>query len=358
MQLNSVYLYPNKIDLFTNALADWKIERFRKVYNRNLKVYRSVDNRIDFQVRNSDEKAASIANTVLVFNLIAREEKDLVLQKDCILQSSTQGRVYITITKEELLNLESGLYQYSIIQEQREAIDNNNYRVVSRTPLYQDSQYGAIGTIEILGDVLGEVDESLVVNKFSYTNPFTTGNLEKSFYYSSIINGQPQLATPQTLHTFQMYFKDYSGEVVIQGSLDEDAAPDKWVDLESMILAHASMEYRNIVGKYNWFRIKHTPNSANQTGSFVVQQTILNEYIVNIQQTGVGYSIGSVLTIKGIYLGGETPTHDLVITVTSVDEKGGITGITWTGLSYNGVKTFVVSSTQIADGTFDKILYR
>jgi hypothetical protein len=358
MQLNSVYLYPNKIDLFTNASADWKIERYRKVYNRNLKVYRSVDNRIDFQVRNSDEKAASIANTVLVFNLIARDGKDLILQKDCTLQSTSQGRAYVTLTKEELLDLNTGFYEFTIVQEQRSAIDDNNYRVVSRTPMYQDSQYGTFGVLEIVGDVLGDVEPSLTVNKFSYTNPFATGDENKNFYISSIINGLPQLSTPQSLHTFQMYFTNYSGEVIIQGSLDEDAAPDTWFDIETLNLTRADLEYRNITGKYNWFRVKHIPNSGNQTGSFVVQQTILGSYDVNIQDSGIGYSVGAVLTINGSNLGGETPTNNLVITVTSVSDNGNITGITWEGTSYNGVKTFVVSSTQITDGTFDKILYR
>jgi hypothetical protein len=72
MQLNSVYLYPNKVDVFTN-LGAWKTERYRRVYNRNLKIYRSVDNRIDFQVRNSDEKATSIENYYIVFKLIKLE---------------------------------------------------------------------------------------------------------------------------------------------------------------------------------------------------------------------------------------------------------------------------------------------
>ena len=105
MQLNSVYLYPNKIDVFTNALASWQTERYRRVYNRNLKIYRSVDNRIDLQVRNSDQKAADITGSTLVFNMITREGKDLVLSKDCTTSSASGGKVYVHLPKKNLLLL-------------------------------------------------------------------------------------------------------------------------------------------------------------------------------------------------------------------------------------------------------------
>jgi hypothetical protein len=57
-------------------------------------------------------------------------------------------------------------------------------------------------------------------------------------------------------------------------------------------------------------------------------------------------------------LGGELGTNDLTITVSAVDADGGITGFTYTGLSYNGVKTFVLNDSNIPVGTVDKILYR
>jgi hypothetical protein len=60
MQFNPVYLYPNKVDVFTTPSDIWSTERYRRVYNRNLKIFRGVDNRIDIQVRNSDKKPATL----------------------------------------------------------------------------------------------------------------------------------------------------------------------------------------------------------------------------------------------------------------------------------------------------------
>ena len=264
MQLNSVYLYPNKIDVFTNALASWQTERYRRVYNRNLKTYRSVDNRIDLQVRNSDQKAADITGSTLVFNIITREGKDLILSKDCVTVSASSGKVYAILTQAELVNLESGFYNYSITQEVRSPISGTDeYIVTSKTPMFQDAQYGAIGTLEVSGDVLGEAEESLEITKFEYINPGTTGYTDPRYYTTSIIDALGNTQTASSLHTFQIYSTNYTGTVKIQGSLSEGGTPHVWTDIGApIVLSGASQTYRNVTGKYNFFRIRHFPTTG------------------------------------------------------------------------------------------------
>lgn len=260
MQINSVYLYPNRLEVYTSSAA-WTNERYRKVYNHNLKVYRSVDNRIDLQVRNSDQKAFPYTGTTLVFNLVARDGKDLILSKDFSNVSPSQGTARVFLTQTDLFDLEQGMYQYSIVQETREDLGNGDYRVTARAPMYMDAQYGAVGTIEVAGDVLGTVDNSLAINKFSYTNPATLGETTPKYYISSIVDAQRELTIPQSLHTFQFYSTGYTGSVTIQGSLREDAAPSVWVDLLTFVPT-SELEYKNIEGKYNWFRVKHFPTTG------------------------------------------------------------------------------------------------
>jgi hypothetical protein len=360
MQLNSVYLYPNKINVFTNALADWTTERYRQVYNRNLKLYRSVDNKIDLQVRNSAQRATSISGTALVFNIITRETKDLVLQKDCSIQSAADGTASVIINRTDLLSLESGFYNYTLVQETRRTIDADNYVVLSRTPMYIDSQYGTIATLEVSGDVFGEIAESLLVNKFSLINPATTGDTDPQYLTSSIIDVLGHTQVPQSFHTFQFYFSnEYSGNIKIQGSLSEGGNPSVWSDITSFDVDDESgTVYKNVVGKYNFLRVRHYPRTTVAIADFVVSQTILGYYLVSIRNPGRGYQIGDVITIKGDELGGETPGQDLTITVTGVNNTGGIEAIDHTGVSYNGVKTYVVNGNLSTAGTLDKVLYR
>jgi hypothetical protein len=270
MQINSVYLYPNKIDAYTNLLDPLTVERYRKVYNRNLKIFRSVDNRIDLQLRNSDQKSITINSSAVVFNIVGRDNKQLLVQKDFTLipDDSTRkikGRAYVTLTAAELEDLQEGHYQYSILQEERQVISETEYQVTSRTPLYVDSQYGVNGTIEIVNDALGSVSTSTVINKFAYTNPFTTGDTNSKFYISSIIDAQPTLGTAQSIHTFQLYFNNYSGSLTID---DQGATPKNWTTVIPSIdfTSQTDSIYKNIIGKYNWFRIKHIP-ATNNTGT-------------------------------------------------------------------------------------------
>ena len=272
MQLSSVYLLSNKIDVFTNALASWQTERYRRVYNRNLKIYRSVDNRLDIQVRNSDQKAQNVTGSTLVFNLISREDKNLILSKDCVTVDATKGRVYVILTRSELEGLEKGFYAYSVVSETRTVVDADEYTVSNRRALYIDSQYGVVSPIEVSGDVLGDTTQTLVVNKFDYVNPATLGEEDPDYYVSSIIDTKVENETPQSLHTFQFKFSDYIGSVVIQGSLDEGGDPYTWVDIPSVdvtpgintfSVSQDTTLYKNVVGKYNFFRIKHIPDDSN-----------------------------------------------------------------------------------------------
>jgi hypothetical protein len=357
MQFNPVYLYSNKLDVFTNPLDSWTTERYRRVYNRNLKIYRSVDNRIDVQVRNSDQKASNITGSTLVFNLVTRETKDLVFQKDFSAMDLVTGKVTVILTEYEMLDIDPGFYEYSIVKEVRESIDSTDYKVTSRIAMYMDSQYDTLGTIEVLGDVLGEVTPSVAIDKFEYVNPFTTGGEDSKFFISSIVDTKPTFNSAGTLHTFQFYSSNYRGTVTIQGSLDEQGAtPHKWVDISTVDLT--TQRYKNITGKYNWFRIKHVPTQSSSTATFTIAQTMLLDYNVDVGNAGKGYEIGNTILIPGNRLGGELGTNDLTITVSAIDGIGGITGVTWTGLSYNGVQTFVLADTNIVVGSLDKVLYR
>jgi hypothetical protein len=363
MQSISVYLYPNKIDAYTNVD---QVERYRKVYNKNTKVYRGTDNRLDIRIKNSDQKPNTVVGYYIVFRLINRDN-ELVYEKDCTVIDATIGRLSVTITETELLDLEIGDYRFTISKESRTYLDDNNYTVNSTAPLYIDSQYGVFSTLEILGNISGNVTDSLEINKFSYTNPQALGEPEPKFYISGIIDAKNSVSTPQSLHTFQIFpSNNYSGTVKIQASLDEDNDPSNWFDLvaegeqssETVLNNNSTPFYKNIVGKYRWFRLYHTPRTASLTATFTIAQTILYSYTVALGNPGLGYSPGDVFTILGNRLGGESITNDLTITVTTVDDNGRITDFTYSGTSYPGVRTFVLDAVEPEERKIDKILYR
>lgn len=263
MQAISVYLYPNKVDVFTHLHSDWLQERYRRVYNRNIKIYRGADNRIDLQVKNSDQKAISIAGYHFVFNLVNPETQKLLVSKDCTdLNDSSpdRGRLFVMLSQAELSNLEPGNYQYTIVKELRQSLGDGTYSVTQRDPLYIDSQYGAYAVIEIGNNIQGEPLDSIKIIAFNNYEAFNQG--EQKYFVSSIIDAKPEISSPQSLHTFQINMTNYSGNIVIQGSLSEGGNPQVWTDIETIVTSQKSILYQNVTGKYNWFRVKHFPNTA------------------------------------------------------------------------------------------------
>ena len=246
MQLNSSYLYPNKIDVYTN-LGSWTTERYRKVYQRPFKTYRGVDNRLDLQIRNSDQKTKNITGYTVVFNLLTTDGGELIKQKDCTIVDALTGKVFVTLTEGDMLDLVNGFYYFSAYVVHSDG---------TKTPLYGDSQYGAIGQLEVLGDVYGDPKPSY--EETNFTNVDGT-------YYSSAIDAKPQFQSNAALHTFAFYFTDYtqfnSGDIIIQGSLDNSTNPVEWVDIDTVTPA-ANVDYKNITGVWGHLRIKNISSTA------------------------------------------------------------------------------------------------
>lgn len=286
-----MYLYPNVVDAYPNPASTWTNERFRMPYNRSLKIYRSVDNRIDFQLRNGDQKKFNFTGSYLVFKLINKENNDLIIEKDCSVDDASVGRLYVTITEAELRDLEPGFYRYSLVKETRSFLDGlDEYTVSSSGPLYFDSQYGAEADLEVMGDVSGLPYDTITVDKFNklvdYDVPVTSSNEEvgqfanprpnyaqnipgnryEETFVSSLIDGGPNLTTANSLHTFQIYLDNYDGDLILQGSLGEGGRPAEgtWSDIETWTLSGSNPNFiYNLTAKYNWFRFKYIPTENN-----------------------------------------------------------------------------------------------
>lgn len=261
MQEISLYLYPNTVTVFTN-LDTWNKMRYRKVYNHNLKLFGGADNKIKIQVRNVDQKPVNLTGFSLVMNIISRETKELILQKNCVPYDITQGTFSIIFGQNELLDIESGLYDYAIVRETRTTVNTSEYLVTSSYPLYGDPQYDAIGTLEILSNVKGGIKPSVVTKEWVKKLVYNQTPPNKDYWISGIVDAQPQFSTPQTLHSFQIYMKNYTGEFKIEGSLSEGGNPGTWVTLSNTNYVNGNMDFKNITGKWNFFRFQYIPTSG------------------------------------------------------------------------------------------------
>lgn len=260
MQTNSFYLYSNLINVYLNLSPEWQTERYRNVYNRTLKIYRGVDNRIDIQVRNSDQKAIDITGYTPVISIVNREES-LILKKDATVVSLTTGRVYVDLLETELWNIEPGFYKYSVHLESRTA-DGDNYVVNERKPAFTDSQYGVFATLEVYGSIKGEPLPVKEYRNFLRTSPASVGETGDDFYTSTLIEAGYETTRSQGLHTFAIYLNNYTGNLKLEASLDDSADPTNWSELNSFDFSDQNLLYHNVEGKWKWFRFVHTPSAG------------------------------------------------------------------------------------------------
>lgn len=348
MQLNSVYLYPNKVDVFTN-LGDWATGRYNKVYQRNFKIYRGVDNRLDLQVRNSDQKVKDITGHSLVFTLLERDTQKIIIQRDCVLVADAQAdstikrtKGFVVLTATDLLLIDKGFYNYTL---HLRSDDSSNIK----TPLYCDSQFGVLGTLEVESSLFGETIPSVVVDTFTVI-PTTWINISAS--RSELIYANPETSLETAVHTFTIEQRNYKGVVVIEASDEDSATPAKsyWTDIALLSFPAATNQIQ-VTGKYRWFRIKHLPTVA----TFGVSPSTPNAYSVRVQNKGKGYAVGEQYVIDGTELYGTDGINDLSITVTDVDSSGGITSFTHTGVS---VMLATVQYPIFPIGYLDKVTYR
>lgn len=153
MQLNPCYLYSNRMDIYTN-LGSWTEERFRKVYQRTMKIYKGVDNRLDFQVRNNDNKPKDISSLTSVgFNIVAVDTKGIQFQTTAAIEDATTGKMYVLLSEADIQDLERGYYHFSMFYT-----DGNG----NRFPLYGDTQYDAIGQLQVI-DGAFDIDSTTTI---------------------------------------------------------------------------------------------------------------------------------------------------------------------------------------------------
>jgi len=345
------YLYPNRLVAYLDAVAP---ETFRMFYQRPLIIYKGVDNLIQIDLRNQDQKKVTTTD-ILVITVLDPRTQLRVLSSE--FTRNANGTYETRILETELIDFNPGNYEFTLVLEHRDSVDGG-YVVLSSRVCYSDSQFDARGVLELRDSVQGEIYDSFEIKKFKKVSPSSVGEIGLSRFESSVIETGSMAGPTKNFHTFQIYANNYTGSIDFQVSQDSDPRPNEWTTLESITAVNQDSFYINFEGIYKWFRVVHIPNSAYSVGEFVVQQSILNTYSVSVRNGGLGYKGGDVITISGSLLGGESPTNDLTITVNTVNTAGTIQTVSWAGLSYNGVKTFVVLGNLSTAGTIDKVLYR
>jgi hypothetical protein len=328
MQKMYRYLANNKVTLVAD-LAGF-ITEYRPVYQKNLEVYRGIDNVVQFEIKNHDQKPVSLAGytpTIVVFDennnmIIERDGTSLddittkatsvaestpdynleftsttgiavgqtvtgtyiprntlvtavsgnvvtinkqptatiPLGTDITFQSKHKKGVFtFTITDNDLLDIKQQYLSYVVY-----LTDSNS----DKTLTYADDHFGAKGTMYVSGKAFpGPVATHNI-------STFTQDSQSPTAWYSETINAQPGINGNSALHTAAVYTDSYVGNVVVQGTLDNQVTLNTfWADIDTLTFDGTETQPVpvNFNGVFSFLRFKTDSSPADTISQILVR---------------------------------------------------------------------------------------
>ena len=251
MATSNLYLYKTVYEL-TMLNNGQRLEG--PMYNNTIKIHKLIDDKITFNVYDENRRLASISHLTLSVNIIDANTGVLVLTKVPVIRDDVKGTLDVTFSWAETANLDAGLYEFSITTTN--TADESG-------ALYTDLAQNAIGTVEILDNILPSPSETLSVSSFT---------INGSRHESNAVSASPNRSYQSSLHTCAVYTTNYTGKFYVEGSHDL-TSPTNWFvfDLKpentlmdwNAYTSDSGIDPFNFTVSTNWFRFVHVPDGAN-----------------------------------------------------------------------------------------------
>lgn len=367
MQKISTYLYPNRIELLAD-LAGFTTE-YTNVYQRTVKIYNGIDNTIEFDIKNADQKRLELITdsgatppktavvTGIELNVMDASGQALPNSPYTVTPHPTlKGIATVTIPQEDLVDLSNQYLSYSVTAS----------KDGSDVMLYGDSRFGAVGKMELIGNAMPVFRDERIYKTF-------TAEIDLNghpTYHSSAIPATFYEAVKTETLSFDVDVRGFTGSIWLEATEKSTLNTEAWkgapyIDsytFEDFTGTWSSSD--NLIGDNKYYRISYTTPRSNGVGANFNVRLENNTYIVQVRAGGTGYAPGSQIKVLGSAVGGVDGINDLIITVTTVEgasanypssySVSSINGISVSGTAANGDGTYIVTGTNIT-GTVDKI---
>ena len=260
MQLLPRYLCNN----ITTVIADMAgfITEYRPVYSKQLQVYKGIDNVLEFRLLNADQKPVDITSYTPKF-VAFDETNQMVLEKDATIlddgSTVTRGKFKVTVTENELLNLKQQYLSYNIY-----LVETDGDKVLT----YSQPNFGNDGVIYVNGTTFPGPLNSYSVTVCEQEAPAI------ETWYSETVDAQPAINGNEALHTAVVYTSSYTGDVVVQATLDNQVTEStQWADIASITLQgyETLPSPVNFNGVFSHIRFKATANPADKITKVLVR---------------------------------------------------------------------------------------
>jgi len=251
MATSNLYLYKRIYEL---TILDNGQRLEGPMYNNTIKIHKGIDDKITFNMYYENRRLASISHLTLAVNIIDANTGALVLTKVPVVNDNIKGTLDVTFSWGETANLDAGLYEFSITTTDIEG---------ETSALYTDLSQRAIGTIEILDNILPSPSNTLSVSSFTVSG---------TRHESNAVSASPNKSYQSSLHTCAVYATTYTGKFYVEGSHDltsptnwfvVDLHPDNLINDWNTYTTKSGIDPFNFTISTNWMRFVHIPDAAN-----------------------------------------------------------------------------------------------
>jgi len=215
MQRITAYLYPNRITVLTNLDDNLTNTEWRIVYQRNIKIYKGIDNTVEIELKNNDQKRVEIGTDNLKMTLMDQTRNKISEYTAQSLEDSTiRGLARINIPAIDLEDLDPQYLKFIVTK-----ISTGYEEALT----YTDSQYGAIGTIELLNGMNTVIDTTKKFDRFTQVTNYTSSRWEerKVYYDSEAISLEQYRARPINNVVVNVKVSNFLGEISVEGTDQE-----------------------------------------------------------------------------------------------------------------------------------------
>ncbi len=260
MQLSYRYLVNQKATLIAD-LANATTE-YRPVYQRNLNVYRGIDNTLTFEIKNQDQKPVSILNVYTPKFMAFDSTGTLILEKTGTITETTTpskvGQFTVNISANDLLNVDSQFLSYNV-----HLTDSNSNNTIT----YSGANFDMTGTIQITSEAFPGPAATYSISTF------TESDVDSGVFYSESITAEPAKNGNEALHTAAVYGTNLTADITIQGTLDNQVTGNTyWGDIATLNLANPTTpQYVNFNGVYSHLRAKMSNKTSGTVDKILVR---------------------------------------------------------------------------------------
>jgi hypothetical protein len=260
MQFTPRYLVNNRINIVANVAGF--VTEYRPVYQRQLQVYKGIDNVLQFRLLNADQKPIDISAYTPKF-VAFDENRNMLIERNCELvpgddSAAQRGLFSVTVTENDLLNVKDQFLHYNIYLS-----DANGNKSLT----YADAHFSNSSVIKISSDAFPAPisSEELVFIAYQENN---------SYWTTSAKYAQPGINGNEALHTLVVYSAQYVGTITVQATLDNQIeAGTDWADIVTMTFTGTETEpvSINFNGVFNYIRLKASANPAGKITKVLIR---------------------------------------------------------------------------------------